>query len=77
MCISGVLIFGYELFLEKAISDMVISSARSSPIVQIIDYIIVGITYVSKAFVALVGVGLINGITGQGFKVRIRSPGEK
>lgn len=69
--LSGALIWGYETMFQPILEDI---NQNSS---QIIIGLVTAIMFWAKAFICLLGVGIINGITGNGFRVRIPKPGEE
>ena len=78
--LSGGLIYCYEKLIYQPgmelIVRLIIEISGRIPIASFSDYIFIFMNYFLKAFIALIGVAIINGITGNGFKVRLTSPGE-
>ena len=58
--------------MDRAI-DSISTPGDSIPI---LDYAIEGLMWLVQAWLALLAAALINGFTGNGFRVRITSPGE-
>jgi len=69
--LSGALIWGYETMFQPILESIYQNSS------QIISVLVYAIIFFAKAFVSLLGVGIISGITGNGWRVRITEPGEK
>lgn len=83
--LSALFIYGYELYVMNSLTKLLtgssfdkfhqMSSDAQNTFVSILNIIITPALFIAKAFVALLGTAIANGLFRQGFKAQI-GPGQ-